>query len=325
MARILLSPIGRSPGAVTGIYHALAEQEPPVAIDAVVLISTTMPRVLDAAKIVRQTIGRDKVHIFPLRGGEQPSHDFTDEATILDFVHQVNAVLDHARRGGNDVYIGISGGRSSMGALATLSAYVYGAAGVFHLWVDEEIERHGDIDRLPALPAQREPILKPPPDRRKLVAVPLAPFDRLWDQERLEAILDEYPEAHRALQRAVTDADLEQLKQLQSLQERQVMSYEEIAQRLRELFRGTEIANAVEAAIKFCRLSTSEIDPAEVLKVAETLKRYYPPSLWQQIRQDLSQWGTWKAGFDRLVKFVEAIAAPLAVGGFAALWGIPLK
>ena len=325
MARILLSPIGRSPGAVTGIYYALTEQEPPVAIDTVVLISTIMPRVLDAAKIVRETIGQDKVHIFRLRGGEQSSHDFTDKATILDFIHQVNAVLDHARRAGNDVYIGISGGRSSMGALATLSAYVYGAAGVFHLWVDEEIERQGDIDRLPALSAQREPILKPPPDKRKLVAIPLAPFDRLWDRGRLEAILDEHPEARQALQRAVTDADLERLKQLQSLQERQEMSYEEVAQRLRELFKGTEIANAVEEAIKFCRLSSSEIDPAEVLKVAETLKPYYPSSLWQQIRRDLRQWGTWKAGFGRLVKFVETIATPLAIGVLATRWGIPVS
>lgn len=318
MARILLSPIGRSPGAVTGIYYALAEQEPPVAIDAVVLISTTMPRVLDAAKIVQQTIGGDKVHIFRLRGGEQPSHDFTDETTILDFIHQVNAVLDHAQRAGNEVYIGISGGRSSMGALATLSAYVYGAAGVFHLWVDEEIEWQGDIDRLPGLPMQRASILRPPPDRRKLIAIPLAPFDRLWSRERLDQFLVEQTETRETLLRAVTDLETQKLEALRKQGE---VSFEETARQVREIFRGTEIQRAIEAAIQ---LANKDTTPAEVVALAEKLKPYFKPPLWEQVRRDLSDWENWKKGGDRLLKFVETVAQPLAVAGLAAVLGITL-
>lgn len=318
MAKILLSPIGRSPGAVTGIYYALSEQKPPVAIDAVVLISTTMPRVLEAARIVQQTIGGDKVHIFRLRGGEQPSHDFTDETTILDFIHQVNAVLNHAREAGNDVYIGISGGRSSMGALATLSAYVYGAAGVFHLWVDEEIERQGDIDRLPALPTQRASILRPPPDKRKLIAIPLAPFDQLWSRERLDQFLVEQPETRETLLRAVTDLETQKLEALRKQGE---VSFEETARQVREIFKGTEIQRAIEAAIQ---LANKDTTPAEVVALAEKLKPYFKPPLWEQVKRDLSDWENWKKGGDRLLKFVETVAQPLAVAGLAAVLGITL-
>jgi len=316
MAKILLSPIGRSPGAVTGIYHALSKQKPPTIMNAVVLISTTMARVQRSAQIVRQTIGEDRVRVLSLRSEGQPSHDFNDEATILDFIHQVNAVLDHAVRAGNEVYIGISGGRSSMGALATLSAYVYGAAGVYHLWVDESIERQGDIDHLPRLPSQRDQILRPPSDKYKLMSLPLASFDQLWDRGELGQALAQRPDAREALLRAVTDVEKQQLE---ALQEQQEASFEDVAAQIREIFENTEIEEAVEIAIK---MAGGDEKPLE-WEVA--FKPYVKPRFWEQVKRDLSDWESWKAGGDRLLKTVEAIATPLTVTGLAALWGIPLK
>ncbi|HET91574.1 MAG TPA: hypothetical protein ENN99_12680 [Chloroflexi bacterium] len=317
MTNILLSPIGRSPGAVTGIYYALAEQEDAVQIDTVVLLSTAMPQVKKAAKMVGEALGPDKVVVLPLRAAEnKPSHDFNDVATALNFIHLANAVLDHANRAdGNQVYIGISGGRSSMGALATLSAYVYGAAGIYHLWVDEKIEEQGDITQLLNMRrSERIKILNPPADQRRLVSIPLAPFDTLWDRGRLGQVLAERPEAREALLRAVTDVEMRQLK---TLQEQREASFEEVTKRLREIFQGTEIEDAVEVAIK---VAGGDEKPLE-WEVA--FKPYIKPEFWTQVKRDLSDWENWKAGADRLLKFVEAVATPLAVAGFAAVLNIP--
>jgi hypothetical protein len=319
MTNILLSPIGRSPGAVTGIYYALAEQETRVQIDAVVLLSTAMPQVKEAAKMVKQVLGPDKVVVLPLRAAEnkEPSHDFNDEATALSFIQLANAVLEHGNREGDRVYIGISGGRSSMGALATLSAYVYGAAGIYHLWVDEKIEAQGDITQLLNMrSSERANILKPPVEQRRLVSIPLAPFDTLWDRGRLGQVLAQRPEAREALLRAVTDVEMQQLK---ALQEQREASFEQVAKRLREIFRGTEIEEAVEVAIK---VAGGDDRPLE-WEVA--FKPYIKPPFWTQIKRDLSDWENWKAGGDRLLKTVEAIALPLTVAGLATLWRIPLQ
>jgi len=320
MANILLSPIGRSPGAVTGIYYALAEQEAAVQIDTVVLLSTAMPQVKKSARMVKQVLGSEGVNVvaLPLRAAEAkgPSHDFNDEATVLNFIQLANAVLDHGSRAGGDrVYIGISGGRSSMGALVTLSAYIYGAAGIYHLWVDEEVEKKGDIAQLLQMrPSQYMPILKPPAARRRLVSIPLAPFDALWDRGRLGQVLAERPEARKALLRAVTDVEMQQLK---AVQEQREASFEKVAKRLREIFRGTEIEEAVEVAIK---VAGGDEKP---LEWEVTFKPYIKPSFWTQVKRDLSDWENWKAGADRLLRTVEAIGQPLAVAGLALALNIP--
>jgi len=315
MRNILLSPIGKSPGAVTGIYYALAEQDFPVQIDQVVLLATAMPRVQDACELVRDVIGADKVRILPLRTATQPSHDFNDAATVLDFIQQANAVLAHGRKAGNQIYIGISGGRSSMGALATLSAYVYGAAGIFHLWVDESIEAHGSMEILDGmLEPEYMAILKPPREKYRLVSIPLTPFDQLWDRGRLGELLAERPEARQALLRAVTDIEMQQLEQLK---QRREISFQEAAGRLREIFAGTELQDAVEASIKIAGSDEKGL-PWEV-----ALKPYIKPAFWKQVRRDVNDWENWKAGADRLFKLVEAVATPLTIAYLALALGIP--
>ena len=315
MRNILLSPIGKSPGAVTGIYHALAAQTPPVQIDQVILLATVMPRVQDTCEFVQEALGADKVRVLPLRAATQPSHDFNDAATVLDFIQQANAVLAHGRRAGNQIYIGISGGRSSMGALATLSAYVYGAAGIFHLWVDESIEERGSVEKLEdMLPSEYAEILKPPPDKYRLVSIPLAPFDQLWDRGRLGEFLAERQESRQALWRAVTDIEMQQLEQLKQQRE---ASFQEAAQRLREIFAGTELQDAIEASIKIAG------SDEKGLSWEVALKPYIKPAFWVQVKRNLSDWENWKAHADRLFKLVEAIATPLTIAALAVTLGIP--
>jgi len=332
MARILLSPLGRSPGAVSGLYHALEESG--VSVDRLIVLATSDPAVQRSADMLREHF-YDKpagfLTIQKISAGDDP--EMVDERAVYGFIHRVNAVLYNARHAGDEVHIGIAGGRKSMSALATLSAYVYGAAAVYHFWVHEEIERYGDIYNLPPPGKKREWVMHPskyqPSEFNqvgehscRLVSIPLVPFDRVWDHERLAKVLAENPQARRALLRTITDADMQRLK---ALQQREESSFQEISGQLLEIFRDTEIGKAVEAAVQVYGLHGKDVEPAEVVELAEKLSPYFPPPFWQQIKRDLSDWETWKGGADRLLKFVEAVATSLAVGGFAALWSIPLK
>jgi CRISPR-associated Csx14 family protein len=323
VANILLSAIGRSPGAVTGLYYALQEQAPSVPIDTVVLMTTAMPEIRDSAKLVLKTLGKDKVHLLRLRAQNRKVYtpDFDNQDAMLDFIMQVNAVLAHARRAKNQVFLGVSGGRSSMGALLTLSAYVYGAAGVYHLWVEKWFEDHGDI----YAPEVTE-TLYPPKDQRRLIGLPLASFDQFWNEGQLGQVLAERPDARKALLRAVTDVEMQEFKKLQELQKQWATSFEEVSKQLLRIFKNTEMERSVEAAIQIYGLrEQKDVNLAKVVELAEQLKPHFPPSFWKQVKQDLSDWETWKGGADRLLKFVETVAAPLTIGGLAALWSIPLK
>lgn len=444
MSNILLSPIGRSPGAVTGIYYALQRQDPPVLIDRVILLCTAMPQVKQSASIVAEAIGRDKVHILSLRTQNQQTYtmDFDHEEAALDFIMHANAVLAHARWANDKVYIGISGGRSSMGALVTLSAYIYGATGVYHLWVDQDIEEKGDVGRLPPLRTERAYYLNPPPEKSRLIGLPLASFDPRWFYERLGVAFEEHPDAWKSLARAITDVEQYQVADLRRIhtdalssgipthlyvrlcttlqgsplfyshealralfsdarlsawqtdvpesntisnrvretvaflstrrnvqgecaltlflealrdqspatdahsmnltdllrelgsaswqtsahlpepQLTESQTFDAVADHLRVILKGTELQRPLEGAIK---LANRETKVNEILELAEQLKPYIKPTLWEQITYDLKDWENWKRGPERLLKFVETVAAPLAIAGVAAALGIALK
>ena len=429
---ILLSPIGRSPGTVTGIYYALQDQK--VEIDAVALLSTASETVKRSADWVEKELGKDKVTRLSLRSPNREKYtvDFDNEDAAVDFIRQVNAVLMQARKAGDKVFLGITAGRSSMGALATLSAYVYGAAGVYHLWVDREIEKNGDIDKLDPFKCNR--YLNPPPDLRRLINLRFETFDALLEPEKIEDFADRHPN----LARAVTDVDMAQFRDLKidyqagemgipsnllgkirktisdcapidsdqdlralfvedtlrpwkdrlpEVNSRQLrvdhlvnflwdqrdddgerilihflrtlhqrapantqcarelatllellgteipdsvpqvahpMSYEDFVKKLRRIFAGSELEPVLSRAIALAQLSGKESDAETIIEIAEKLKPHFKPGLWDQVKQDLRDWDTWKAGADRLLGFVEAVATPLSVAGVAAMFGLTL-
>ncbi len=61
-----------------------------------------------------------------------------------------DAQHDVAERGGK-VHIAVTGGRSGMGALAALATNLYGADFMWHLWVRQDIEEGGTVDKLTGL------------------------------------------------------------------------------------------------------------------------------------------------------------------------------
>jgi len=314
MAKILLSPLGRSPGAVSGLYHALEESG--VSIDRLIVLATSDPAVQQSAEMLRAHFydkPADFLTIQKVSTGDDP--EMVDERAVYGFIHRVNAVLYNARHAGDEVHIGIAGGRKSMSALATLSAYVYGAAAVYHFWVHEEIERCGDIYALPPSDKKREWVMHPskyPPSEFnqlgehscRLVPIPLAPFDRLWrDEDRLSKILAENPGARRALLRAVSELERHKIEALRA----QHLTLEEAIQRARQVFEMTDSEWLVDAAIK---LSVTE---GNVEYEAE-LKPYIPdPPLRTQIARKLKKLDTFTGASDKFFAYLMGVLTPLLV------------
>ncbi len=143
---VLISPLGYSPGAVSGVYFALQRQGKTVR--KVVAISTADEKVRKAADYVRLALPED-VAFEPIL---LPSPDFYGgkKATMVYqriFAWQVRqAHQEHLA-----VHVAVTGGRSGMGATAALVAQFFGAEALWHLWVRSDIERGGTVDDLPPL------------------------------------------------------------------------------------------------------------------------------------------------------------------------------
>lgn len=138
---VLVSPLGFSAGAVSGVHFALEEEG--THVDRVITIGTAHQRVRDAAAILDALFRRVGdvaykacyIDAEELRGRAQDASG--------PFAARVGLYIDRARRAGQIVHVAVTGGRSGMGALAALAAQIYRAHHVYHLWVDEEIERGG--------------------------------------------------------------------------------------------------------------------------------------------------------------------------------------
>jgi hypothetical protein len=143
---VVVSPIGLSPGAVTGLAITLMSVAK-YDVSRVVTVGTSYPGVIGTAQIVGDLlrelrIEHDARHITQV---ELRQDDGSTEA----FMIAIGQALEAAHSDGNIVHVGVTGGRSGMGALASLATNIYGADHLWHLWVTEEIEQNGRYDKLP--------------------------------------------------------------------------------------------------------------------------------------------------------------------------------
>jgi len=161
---VLISPLGRSPGAVSGVYFGLQEQE--VQINEVITVGTSHEDVWRAAHVwLRPLLAAESELTYrprfiaseELRGGEQDVGPFTARMGLC---------IQQARDAGHEVHVAVTGGRSGMGALAALAAQLYGADHLWHLWVERDIERNGTLDRLQP-PAARTNVYLNPAERSR--------------------------------------------------------------------------------------------------------------------------------------------------------------
>jgi hypothetical protein len=176
--RVLIASLGRSPGAVTGLYHSLTQTGTP--IDAVRTVSTSEFQVQRAVKVVRDDLKNQgledyaDVCIGPA--------DITDDRDAQEFKSAFAHLLAEAREAGDEVVIGIAGGRTVMGALLTIVAQMEAPEGsyLYQLSVPDAVEEDGRFPQFSRLPPDRQlEVLRPMAhfmDQCYLVKVPFARF-----------------------------------------------------------------------------------------------------------------------------------------------------
>lgn len=164
LSDVLISPLGRSPGAVSGVYFALKADYPEFAPEKIITVGTSDPGVLcvahDYLKKLFDHCGvmYEPIHVpaHDLRGGSQE---------IMPYVAMLGVALEQAHREGSRVHVAVTAGRSGMGALAALATNLYGADHLWHLWVARNIEEMGLVNKLPELvdgpSMERAPALNP--------------------------------------------------------------------------------------------------------------------------------------------------------------------
>ena len=164
---VLLASLGKAPGAVSGLYHALTERG--ISIHKVVTISPKSPNVRRCVTVLQTEFGKRNVEYKPIY---IDAEDIRSESDAFEFKAAFSAALQEHDRPENEVHLGIAGGRTSMGALMAIVAQMSAPhAYLYHLGVPDEIEEDGAITRLFSLsPARQQEVLFP--KEYELVKVP---------------------------------------------------------------------------------------------------------------------------------------------------------
>jgi|GEM_PF-1824833 len=174
--RVLLASLGLSPGAVTGLYYALARAGQPAA--RVVTFAPTNRDVRDAVGICEEEFRRIGV---PYSNHYIDAEDIASDADAQTFKGMFHALLQENLRDKAEILVGITGGRTVMGALMAIVVQTTAPERVtlYHLDVDSDIESEG---RLPGMwhlkddMARWRELLAPPPGKCRLVKVPYVKF-----------------------------------------------------------------------------------------------------------------------------------------------------
>jgi hypothetical protein len=211
MADALVSPLGRAPGAVSGVYFALKVQHG-IDVTRVITVGTQHPDVLSAARNYLAPlfedlgVDYDPIHVpaVELKGTMR---------NVGPYVSMVGEALQRAAEGDAKVHIAVTGGRSGMGALAALATNLYGADQMWHLWVKREIEEKGSVENLRGVhPSdfQTSLALNPTVEGKEAYDLVNLPFldlrplhELLWQYLRT----DKYPDVEEPLIKILMSAD----------------------------------------------------------------------------------------------------------------------
>lgn len=184
---ILISPLGLSPGAVSGVAFGLQRgigDEAAFPISRVLTLGTSHPNVREAAGYLKPLFAEAGIGYEP---DYIPQHELRQtDGSVGTYIARFGKLLEEAQASGAAVHVAITGGRSGMGALAAMATSLYGAAHLWHLWVPEEIELKGRIGELPQPFNMSNIYLNPPPGKYELVELPFL------DMRPLHPVLWEY-------------------------------------------------------------------------------------------------------------------------------------
>ncbi len=180
--KVLISLLGLSPGVVTGAYYALYHSwgiEKPVQVDKVVTLGTSERGVRQFEEEIAREFTRWHREGNPLVQYDKTcrvrieAEDVNDEESISQFQARLIELLQTYQN--DEVYLVVAGGRKSMAALAATAVQVYGKSvkGMYHLYIDKELEEDGSSSRFWVIDSQRrQQVMRPPADRCWLVQIP---------------------------------------------------------------------------------------------------------------------------------------------------------
>jgi hypothetical protein len=177
---VLISPLGFAAGAVSGVYFALKEHQN-VPVEKVITVGTCHDDVRNASAKLKT--------LFQLVGGVEYKSCYIDAIDLKGperdasgpFAARMGLYIDQARKAEQTVHVAVTGGRSGMGALAALAAQLYHANHLYHLWVDEEIERNG-IAKASSDPQNKYVNPTVEDGLCELVALPFANLSKLMEE-----------------------------------------------------------------------------------------------------------------------------------------------
>ncbi len=181
--KVLISLLGLAPGVVTGAYYALYNGwgvEKPVRVNKVVTLGTSEMGVTRFEEEIAREFTR-----WHREKGKSPvqydktcrlrinAEDVNDEKSISQFQAQLIELLQTYQD--DEVYLVVAGGRKSMAALAATAVQVYGRSvkGMYHLYIDKDLEEDGSSSRFWLIDSQRRQlVMRPPANRCWLVQIP---------------------------------------------------------------------------------------------------------------------------------------------------------
>jgi len=178
-SHVLIAPLGLSPGAVSGLAFALRANNFP--ISQVITIGTSHADVQIANNELDKFFeyvpeieydGRKSIISTDLRGKNQ---------SCEAFIKAIGQKIRQRIKSGAIVHVGVTSGRSGMGALASLSASLYNAHHLWHFWVDDTIADRGNVTSA-SYPkndeSEKHAILNPTYDKAlfEIVALPFMPL-----------------------------------------------------------------------------------------------------------------------------------------------------
>lgn len=201
----LLATLGRSPGVITGLYYTLLDEHPNLNITRLCILRTADRDVTRAYELIKQSFEEAQVKI-EISDVALRQEDHVSAAAFHKIV--VDSIEQNLGQG--DIVAGITGGRTSMGAILATVAQLYPEiSSIYHLHVNADLERDGDIDQLVRLRGYNDEryleVMRPPQHKRKLV--------RLYNLGLVQQSLIE----RRAYVEATPTLDLEETEETELL------------------------------------------------------------------------------------------------------------
>lgn len=193
MTTILICPLGQAPGVVTGTLDAFKQVKPPVGpitVHKVVLLWLQHPNdetnnlLPEGIRILKEEFKQNypniqldcdsgRVVIADAQPAEEP--DVTTGKRNLQFYEKALGVIKETKvLNDTELLVSVSGGRKTMSTLTFLAAAVEGVdivRGIYHLVVDDEIERIGNPDTW-STTSDRHDALHPPQGKYALIELP---------------------------------------------------------------------------------------------------------------------------------------------------------